>query len=166
MKYLITYFDCGKYYEVKGKNKGEFGIHKFLDIVQKVIPLFQKYPIEGVKGEDFADFCRVAELMKSEKQKTKEGFEEIKRLKDGMNRGRSFTNLDSLEGGKLLGRKLKVGVRVLDEKGELAYSFNTLKECAEFFAVHSRTINRRIVKGSIIEFNGKNLVFKREVELP
>ena len=59
-----------------------------------------------------------------------------------------------------------VGVKVLDEEGELIYSFNSIKDCALFFNVHSRTINRRLDNGSFVEFNGKNLVFKREVLLP
>lgn len=59
-----------------------------------------------------------------------------------------------------------VGVKVLDEEGELIYSFNSIKDCALFFNVHSRTINRRLGNGSFVEFNGKNLVFKREVLLP
>lgn len=59
----------------------------------------------------------------------------------------------------------KIGVKVLDEKGEL-YNFNSIKDCALFFNVHSRTINRRLDNGSFIEFNGKKLVFKREVYLP
>jgi len=71
---------------------------------------------------------------------------------------------------KSLGTYLKgrgnVGVRVLDETGELIYSFNSIKECALFFNVHTRTINRRLEHGSFIEFNGKKLVFKREVSLP
>lgn len=71
---------------------------------------------------------------------------------------------------KSLGTYLKgrgnVGVRVLDEKGELVYNFSSIKECALFFNLHSRTINRRLENGTFIEFNGKNLVFKREVYLP
>ena len=71
---------------------------------------------------------------------------------------------------KSLGTYLKgrgnVKVRVLDENGELVYDFSSIKECALFFNVHSRTINRKLENGSFIEFNGKNLVFKREVSLP
>jgi len=59
-----------------------------------------------------------------------------------------------------------VGVRVLNENSELIYSFSSIKECALFFNVHSRTINRRLDNGSFVEFNGKNFVFKREVLLP
>ena len=71
---------------------------------------------------------------------------------------------------KSLGTYLKgrgnVGVKVLDEKGELVFHFNSIKDCALFFNVHSRTINRRLANSSYVEFNGKNLVFKREVSLP
>ena len=57
-------------------------------------------------------------------------------------------------------------VIVLDEKGKTIYSFDSVQECALFFNVHSRTINRRLSQGSFIEFNGKKLIFKRELSLP
>lgn len=70
---------------------------------------------------------------------------------------------------KSLGTNLKgrgnVGIEVLDEKGELIYHFSSIKDCALFFNVHSRTINRRLNNGSYVEFNGKNLVFKRVISL-
>lgn len=39
-------------------------VTKFSDIVYKIIPFFNKYPIEGVKGEYFNNFYKVAEMMK------------------------------------------------------------------------------------------------------
>jgi hypothetical protein len=54
-----------------------------------LIPFFEKYPISGIKYLDFADFCQVAELMKESKHLTKEGLEEIKRIKQQMNSGRA-----------------------------------------------------------------------------
>lgn len=54
-----------------------------------------------------------------------------------------------------------VGVKVLDDKGIVIYNFDSIKDCALFFNVHSRTINRRLEKDSIVEFEGKKLVFKR-----
>ena len=85
----------------------------------------------------------------------------------------SPSNYEVQPDGKILIKSLgtcfkgrgKIGVKVLDEKGEL-YNFNSIKDCALFFNVHSRTINRRLDSGSFIEFNGKKLVFKREVYLP
>jgi hypothetical protein len=43
------------------------------------------------------------------------------------------------------------------------YSFDSIKECAIFFNLHSRSINRRLSNEKTVEFNDKNLVFKRKV---
>ena len=85
----------------------------------------------------------------------------------------SPSNYEVQPDGKILIKSLgtcvkgrgSVGVKVLDENGEL-YTFDTIKDCALFFNVHTRTINRRLDSGSLVEFNGKNLVFKREICLP
>lgn len=71
---------------------------------------------------------------------------------------------------KFLGTYLKgrgnVGVNVLDANGEIVFKFNSIKDCALFFNVHTRTINRRLENGSLVEYNNQNLVFKREMHLP
>ena len=59
---LIVYFKCGYIY--KRGNAFNFMVTKFSDIVYKIIPFFNKYPIEGVKGEYFNNFYKVAEMMK------------------------------------------------------------------------------------------------------
>lgn len=64
-------------------------VSRYSDISEKIIPLFNKYPIAGVKLLDFADFCKVAELMKAGQHLTKEGLAEIKLIKAGMNSGRA-----------------------------------------------------------------------------
>ena len=64
-------------------------IIKLLSFTQKIIPFFKKHPIQGVKSEDFKDFCLVAEMMKDKKHLTAEGLEEIKQIKARMNRGRN-----------------------------------------------------------------------------
>jgi hypothetical protein len=35
--------------------KGQFVVSRFSDNFEKIIPFFNKYPIQGVKGLDFAD---------------------------------------------------------------------------------------------------------------
>ena len=55
MKSLISYFGCGRYESVHNKNIGNFVVTKFIDITNKVIPFFYKYPITGVKALDFKD---------------------------------------------------------------------------------------------------------------
>lgn len=85
---LIKYFNCGKVYQ--NRNAVDYRVEKFDDIVNKIIPFLKKHWIEGVKAQDFKDFCRVAELMKDKKHLTKEGLEEIKKIKVGMNKGRKL----------------------------------------------------------------------------
>jgi len=88
MKSLEYYLGCGGYFPRNHKNFGEFIVTKFNDLTEKVIPLFEKYPIVGVKALDFSDFCKVAELMKNKAHLTIEGLEDIRLIKAGMNRGR------------------------------------------------------------------------------
>ena len=35
----------------------EFKVFKFYDIDNKIIPLFKKYPIQGIKNKDFKDYA-------------------------------------------------------------------------------------------------------------
>ena len=64
MKSLVQHFGCGGYYAWSTCNRGEFRVTSFSDVFEYVMPFFNKYPIMGVKSLDFADFCKVAELMK------------------------------------------------------------------------------------------------------
>ena len=91
MKSFIKYLKCG----IVNKNKDVciFRVTKLDDIINKIIPLFNNNLILGVKGEDFNDFCKVAEMMKKREHLTQEGLDKIKQIKAGMNRGRkSWSN--------------------------------------------------------------------------
>ena len=94
---------CGKVYK-----KGEglyYRVFKLSDITEKIIPFFpscktfkglagrKKYPILQVKALDFKDFCLVAEIMMDKKHLTKEGLEQIRKIKAGMNTGRKLNTL-------------------------------------------------------------------------
>lgn len=88
VKSLAEYLDCGL---VRPKTKGstvELLVTKFSDIFDKIIPFFDKYPIQGEKALNFADFCKVAEIKKVKEHFTEDGLEQICILKAGMNRGR------------------------------------------------------------------------------
>ena len=65
-------------------------VTKLEDIVTIIIPFFKKYPIRGVKGLEFADWCTVVELMKENKHLTAEGLDKIRKIKSGMNTGRKW----------------------------------------------------------------------------
>lgn len=57
-----------------------------------------------------------------------------------------------------------VKLKVLDDKGSLFKYFDSIKECALFFGVSDRTINRRLEKQIFFTFNDKNLKVKRVIE--
>ena len=65
-----------------------FQILKIKDLSDKVIPLFQSIPLQGVKSKDFADFCKAVDIMKVKGHLTNEGLDQLNKLKMGMNRGR------------------------------------------------------------------------------
>lgn len=87
MKSLIEYLNCGHCIKLSNYNHVNFVVTKFDDIQEKIIPFFKKYPIYGIKALDFADFCKVAELMKK-KAHLSEGFDLICKIKKGMNKER------------------------------------------------------------------------------
>lgn len=47
---------------------------KLSAILDNIIPFFNKYPIEGVKANDFADFIAVANMMKMKAHLTEKGY--------------------------------------------------------------------------------------------
>jgi hypothetical protein len=53
MKSFIEYLGCGNLY--KTKEAFEYRVEKFSDIENKIIPLFNKYQIQGIKYLDYLD---------------------------------------------------------------------------------------------------------------
>jgi len=88
MKRLIEYLDCGNIY--RHKELIDLQVTKFSDLINKVIPFFDKFPILGVKYEDFSDFCKVADIMKVKGHLTASGLDQIRIIKAGMNRRRKI----------------------------------------------------------------------------
>lgn len=145
---------------------------------------------------DYIDWKLILAIKNQGKHFTDEGKELISLISKRINRNRLSTNLSKpsvidlkervsnllaspsnyeihLNGKfwiKSLGVYLKgrgnVVINVLDDKDILIYSFDSIKQCAIFFGVSDRTINRRLDNGSFVKLNGQNLVFKREVTLP
>lgn len=90
MTSLITYFGCGMM-EKDSINSGiYYSVYKFSDNNEKIIPFFKKHNIIGEKSKDFADWCKVAELIKAKDHLTSSGLDEIRKIKSGMNTGRYF----------------------------------------------------------------------------
>ena len=65
-----------------------FQITKFTEIIDTIIPFFDKYPLQGQKALDFEDFKRVSDIMKTNSHLTVEGFNEVLKIKERMNKNR------------------------------------------------------------------------------
>ena len=89
---LVEFLGCGNVCKVN-----EAGINvivtRFTDLT-KVIAFFEKYPLQGAKSFDLADFSKIAILMQNKAHLTAEGLDQIRKIKDGMNKGpaREFIN--------------------------------------------------------------------------
>ena len=77
-----------KKYKTGKRNIIELRITRLKDLTEKVIPLFIKHQIRGLKNKDFEDFCLVVEMMNNKLHLTPRGLAKIKKIKAGMNRGR------------------------------------------------------------------------------
>lgn len=86
MRSFLEYLGCGNIY--KSRESFNFTVTKLDDLAHKIIPLFQYYPVLGVKALDFEDFSTVVNMIKAKKHLTEEGLEEIKQIKVGTNKGR------------------------------------------------------------------------------
>ena len=89
MVYIKELLGCGNVY--KNRTWIDFKVTKFDDIQNKIIPFFKKYAVKGIKSKNFDDFCKVAYMMKEKKHLTKQGLEQIKKIKAGMNTGRKWS---------------------------------------------------------------------------
>ncbi len=86
---LIQYLNCGRFSKSSTASFVKFAVSSCDDINEKIIPFFDKSPLQGTKRLDFltplrrvrgkpTDFCRVAELMKEKAHLTAEGLDKIR----------------------------------------------------------------------------------------
>lgn len=83
---LIQTLKCGRY--ISKPDCGEFVVEKFSDIQGKIIPIFEKFKLHGVKSLDFEDFKLAALLIGNKDHLTRKGLDELKLIKGRMNKKR------------------------------------------------------------------------------
>lgn len=81
---------CGSYSVWEKTGVGTFTVTGFNNILEKVIPFFEEYPILGVKAKDFEDFKEASILIKSKGHLTQEGLDKILLIKSRMNTKREI----------------------------------------------------------------------------
>lgn len=88
---LQKYFGCGNIYiDNKKENALKFSVNKIEDILYKIIPHLDKYPLVTSKNLDYADFRKVALLMKDKLHLNSEVADDIILIKNNMNSLRTF----------------------------------------------------------------------------
>ena len=86
---IVEYMGCGRIHKAsKRPNEASIFVVKIKDLLVKILPFFQSYPLQGVKRFDYRDFSEIAKIMEDKSHLTPEGLKKIKSLKSGMNTGR------------------------------------------------------------------------------
>ena len=86
------FFQCGaiyyqKEYRVNQRNCYRFGITAQKDLHEKIIPFFDKYPLQSKKYNNYLLFRQIGLMVKNGEHKSNEGLRHIKQLKLQMNHG-------------------------------------------------------------------------------
>nr|YP_009574622.1 hypothetical protein 1835-42 [Orbilia dorsalia]QBF58423.1 hypothetical protein 1835-42 [Orbilia dorsalia] len=79
LKSISMLLNCGEITRVK--NSFNFTVKDFISINDIIIPFFNKYKLQGKKIENFNLWIRAAYLIKQKAHLTKEGLNEIKKIK-------------------------------------------------------------------------------------
>lgn len=88
---LQNYFGCGNIHiDNKTANANKFSITRLEDIITKVIPHLDKYPLITSKNLDFQDWKKVAFMIQDKLHLKKEFQTEILSIKENMNSLRNF----------------------------------------------------------------------------
>ena len=85
LKSMVDFFGCGQTFNYK--DYIEFRCQSFKKNYENILPFFYKYPILGVKAQDFEDWAKVAKIIQTKVHLTKEGLDKIRQIKVGMNKG-------------------------------------------------------------------------------
>ena len=85
---LRAHFGCG----VVRRNHGDrlaYRVRGLRHLLEIIVPFFEKHPLKSKKQLDFLKFRKVVLRMQKGDHLIREGVEEIRRIADQMNRGRS-----------------------------------------------------------------------------
>jgi hypothetical protein len=88
---FVDYFGCGLVKaNDKAKTKYQYIVRNQSDLTKIIIPFFDKYMLLTQKRLDYFDFKQVLEMMNRGEHLTEDGLINIRKIKAGMNRGRTY----------------------------------------------------------------------------
>src|SRR5690606_5400817 len=105
---LVDYLDCGRVFIYD--NALKFEVYKFSDLVDKILPFFQKYNLGGVKLHDFNCFVLAVEIIQNKGHFTKEGLEKLRKIKSNLYKPIEDEDKLSTPNQKLISTSPEVGL--------------------------------------------------------
>lgn len=88
LEMMKLYFECGTMRRDYSDKTLKFEVRSLSNLVEKIIPHFEKFPLYSSKQKSFEIFKDVCLRMESKEHHNKEGIEEIIRLAQSINKGR------------------------------------------------------------------------------
>ena len=90
LRKLKDHFKCGHIYTLNYERYGwrphvKYAVKKQKDIIEKIIPFFEKYPLQGKKHKDFEYFCKAAKIFENKEHLTKKGLKNLRIIQSKMN---------------------------------------------------------------------------------
>ncbi len=85
---IVKYLDCGQLVKKSNQMAVDFKVGKLENILSKVIPFLQKYPLQSAKFRDFKDWVEASVLIRDKEHFTENGINKLKSIKNGMNKKR------------------------------------------------------------------------------
>jgi len=103
IKKIREYFQCGGIRFSRGDFTYKFEVRSIKDLVEKIIPHFERYPLQGSKAEDFEKFKKICKMVRANLHLSPRYLEEIIDLAYSMTPSgkRKYTKEDLL---RVLGR--------------------------------------------------------------
>ena len=87
IKSIQAYFSCGGIRFSKRDDTYKYEVKSIKDLIQKIVPHFEKYPLQGAKAGDFDKFKSVCMMVNSNLHLSKKYLPKIIELAYSMNRG-------------------------------------------------------------------------------
>lgn len=86
---INKWLGCGHVNEFPKEAKVSLVITSLKDIVEILIPILNKYNLQGIKKLDCDDFMTMVKLVENKEHLSQEDLEKIRQIKSGMNRRRA-----------------------------------------------------------------------------
>ena len=84
---MKNYFGCGFIRPDRSDQTLKYEIRSVLELVEKIVPHFEKFPLLSSKQKEFEVFAKICREMNQARHLTAEGFDKIVKLAGSLNAG-------------------------------------------------------------------------------